>query len=131
MFAHLSQHFELLVPKKNVLVHQCVCIHENTFGVMCQSPAVEFSEGDAKVRPLHQGQVCCVATVQHIHHLHLIIDPLQHRPNDSQYYEMDHHQQSSWKTRPDRSANGCDSEMLRFWLEVRFLTGKVLTLVDQ
>lgn len=60
--------------------HQCVCVHENTFGVMCESPAVEFGEGDPQVWPLHHGEVRCVATVQHIHHSHLIINSPQHRP---------------------------------------------------
>lgn len=66
--------------------HQCVCVHENTFGIMCESPAVEFGEGDAQVRPLHHGQVRRVAAVQHVHQPHLVVDSPQHRPEDSQYY---------------------------------------------
>lgn len=72
--------FSLLFQVK---AHQCVCVHENTFGVMCEGPAVEFGEGDTQVGPLHHNQVCRVAAVQHVHHPHLIKDPLQHRPNGS------------------------------------------------
>lgn len=52
---------------------------------------MEFGEGDAQVRPLHHGQVCRVAAVQHIDHPHLVKDSLQHGPNDSQYYGMNRH----------------------------------------
>lgn len=71
--------------------HQCVCVHENTFGVMCESPAMEFGEGDPQVRPLHHGQVCRVATIEHIHHSHLVKDALQHSPKDSKYYQLNQH----------------------------------------
>lgn len=47
---------------------------------MCESPAMEFGEGDAQVRPLHHGQVRRVAAVEHVHHPHLVKDPSQHRP---------------------------------------------------
>lgn len=72
-----------LLLKHEATSNQCVCVHENTFGVMCEGPTVELGEGAAQIRPLHHGQVCCVPTVHHIHHLHFVIDPLQHRPNDS------------------------------------------------
>lgn len=47
---------------------------------MCESPAMEFGEGDAQVRPLHHGQVRRVAAVKHVNHPHLVKDPSQHRP---------------------------------------------------
>lgn len=93
--------------------HHSVGIHENTLGVMREGPAVEFGEGHAQVGSLHHGQVCCVATVQHIHHPHLIVDPLERRPNDLQYYEMNRRQQSRWKSRAHRNGNRYDSEMWR------------------
>lgn len=71
-------------PKSN---HR-VCVHEDTFGVMCESPAVEFGEGDPQVRPLHHGQMRRVAAVQHVHHFDLVEDALQHRPEGSQDYRM-------------------------------------------
>lgn len=57
---------------------------------MCQCPAVEFSEGDTQLRSLHQCQVCRVATVQDVHQSHLIVEPLQNRPNNLQYNETHH-----------------------------------------
>lgn len=75
---HNKKYLELFVKS-----HQCVCVHENTLGVMCEGPAVEFGVGDTKVGPLHHSQVCRVATVQHVHHSHLIKDLLQHGPNGS------------------------------------------------
>lgn len=54
---------------------------------MCESPTMEFGEGDPQVGPLHHGQVCRVAAIQHIHHPHLVKNSLQHRPKDSQYYQ--------------------------------------------
>lgn len=68
--------------------HHCVCVHEDTFGVMCECPAVEFGEGDPQVRPLHHGQMRRVAAVQHVHHSDLVKDPPQHRPEGSQDYRM-------------------------------------------
>lgn len=98
--------------------HQCVGVHEDTFWVMYERPAVEFGEGDPQVRPLHHRQVSCVTTVQHIHQPHLVIDPLQHQPNGSHYLE--------WiagivylQTRLQRNGTGCDSEVLCHCWEVK------------
>lgn len=68
--------------------HHRVCVHEDTFGVMCESPALEFGEGDPQVRPLHHGQMRRVAAVQHVHHSDLVKDAPQHRPEGSQDYRM-------------------------------------------
>lgn len=58
--------------------HQCVCIHEDTFGVVCEHPAVELCEGYPQVRPFHHGQVCCVPAIQHIHQPNLVVDSTKH-----------------------------------------------------
>lgn len=68
--------------KDNIQAHQSVCIHENTFGVIREGPAVQLCQCDTQIRPLHHSQVSCVTTVQNIHNLQLVKDVLQHRPNE-------------------------------------------------
>ena len=79
------------MSRATISSHHCVCIHENTFGVLCECPAMEFGEGDPQVRPLHHGQVCRVTAVQHIHQPHLVKDPLQAGPEQSHCYRMNPH----------------------------------------
>lgn len=57
-----------------------VGIHKHTFGVVCECPAVELSEGHSQVGSLHHGKVRCVATVQHVHQPDLIVQCLKHCP---------------------------------------------------
>lgn len=64
--------------------HHRVRVHEDTFGEMRESPAVEFGEGDPQFRPLHHGQVRRVAAVQHVHHQDIVKDPPQHGPEGAQ-----------------------------------------------
>jgi len=47
--------------------HQSVCIHEDTFAIMSQSPTVKLSEGYAQFWPPHQSQTEWVRTVKCIH----------------------------------------------------------------
>lgn len=68
----------------NMTSHQRVCVHENTLGVVCERPAVEFGEGDAQVRSLHHCQMCRVPAVQDVHHPNLIKNPFQNIPSIKQ-----------------------------------------------
>ena len=52
--------------------YQCISIHEDTFGELCQPPAVQLREGDAQVWPGQQCKIGSVATVHHINSLHQV-----------------------------------------------------------
>lgn len=58
--------------------HQCVCIHEDTLAVVCECPAVEFGEGDPKIRSLHECKISFISTVHHVHQTDLIIQLTEH-----------------------------------------------------
>lgn len=66
--------------QQTTLPHQHIGIQEHTFGVVCEGPTVQLGEGDAQLRPLHEGQVGWVAGVQHVHHHHFVEHPLEQRP---------------------------------------------------
>lgn len=46
-----------------MLTHKCVRIQEYTFGVLGQSPALDFGEGDAKLWTSQQRQMEIIVTV--------------------------------------------------------------------
>lgn len=64
--------------------HHRVCVHKHTFGVVCERPAVELSEGHSQVWSLHHDQVRGVPTVQHVHQPDLIIQRLKHCPEQDE-----------------------------------------------
>ena len=62
--------------------HQTVGVEEDTFGELCERPAVEFGERDAQLRPRHERQVRRVSRVQHVHTDDVIKRTRQLRPGD-------------------------------------------------
>lgn len=54
--------------------YQSICIDEDTFLEVQQTPTMQFGECDAQFRTSEQSQMCSILGIEYVDLLHLLID---------------------------------------------------------